>query len=65
MGIGIYFDNKKIKTASKKEHISPISEELPTLDFQLTIENKDRAYDVENAESTLNFLEPGQAVEIL
>lgn len=65
MGIGIYFDNKKIKTASKKEHISPISEELPTLDFQLTIENKDRTYDVENAESTLNFLEPGQAVEIL
>ncbi|MDB1979284.1 hypothetical protein PMZ73_16985 [[Clostridium] symbiosum] len=65
MGIGIYFDNKKIKSASKKEHISPISEELPTIDFDLTVENKDRAYDVENRESTVNFLEPGQEISVL
>ena len=56
MGIGIYFDNRKILSATKKEHISPIMEELPTLDFDMTIENKDRAYDVENEESTVNFL---------
>ena len=65
MGIGIYFDNKKIRSASKKEHISPISEELPTIDFNLTVENKDRAYDVENSESTVNFLEPGQEILVL
>lgn len=65
MGIGIYFDNKKIRSASKKEHISPISEELPTIDFNLTVENKDRAYDVENSESTVNFLEPGQEISVL
>ena len=65
MGIGIYFDNKKIKSASKKEHISPVSEELPTIDFDLTVENKDRAYDVENSESTVNFLEPGQEISVL
>ena len=50
MGIGIYFDSKKILSATKKEHISPISEELPTIDFDVTVDNKDRAYDVENEE---------------
>lgn len=65
MGIGIYFDSKKILSATKKEHISPISEELPTIDFSVTVDNKDRAYDVENDESTVNFLETGQRIEAL
>lgn len=65
MGIGIYFDNQKIKSATKKEHISPIMEELPTIDFSLTVNNKDRAFDIENEESTVNFLEIGQAIEVL
>lgn len=65
MGIGIYFDSKKILSATKKEHISPISEELPTIDFDVTVDNKDRAYDVENEESTVNFLEIGQRIEAL
>lgn len=65
MGIGIYFDSKKILSATKKEHISPISEELPTIDFDVTVDNKDRTYDVENEESTVNFLEIGQRIEVL
>ncbi len=65
MGIGVYFDSKKILSATKKERISPISEELPTIDFDVTVDNKDRAYDVENEESTVNFLEIGQQVEVL
>ena len=65
MGIGIYFDSKKILSATKKEHISPISEELPSIDFDVTVDNKDRAYDVENEESTVNFLEIGQNIEAL
>lgn len=65
MGIGIYFDNQQIKSATKKERISPISEELPTIDFDLTVSNKDRAFDIENEASTVNFLEIGQVVEVL
>ena len=64
MGMGIYFDSKKIISATKKEHISPISEELPTIDCDVTVDNKDRAYDVENEESTVNFLEIGQNIEL-
>lgn len=65
MGIGIYFDNRTIFSATKKEHISPIMEELPTIDFDLTVDNRNRAYDIENSESSINFLEIGQRVEIL
>lgn len=65
MGIGIYFDNRKILSATKKEHISPIMEELPTIDFNLTVNNKDRAFDVENVESSVNFLEIGQDITVL
>lgn len=63
-GIGIYFDSRKILSATKKEHISPISEELPTIDFNVTVDNKERTFDVENEESTVNFLEIGQEVEV-
>lgn len=65
MGIGIYFDNRIILSATKKEHISPIMEELPTIDFDLTVNNKDRAFDIENEESTVNFLEIGQDIKVL
>ena len=65
MGIGIYFDGRKILSATKKEHISPIAEELPTIDFSLTVSNKDRAFDVENDESSVNFFELGQDIEAL
>ena len=63
MGIGIYFNERDILSASKKEHISPIMEALPTIDFRLSVNNKDRAYDIENERSTVNFLELGQKVQ--
>ena len=65
MGIGIYFDNHKILSATKKEHVSPIMEELPTLDFDLTVNNKDRTFDIENEDSAVNFLEIGQEIRVL
>lgn len=64
MGIGIYFDSKSILSATKKEHISPTSEELPTIDFEVTVDNKNRSYDIENVESSVNFLEIGQNINV-
>ena len=65
MGIGIYFDNRTILRAVKKERISPIMEELPSLDFSLSVDNEDRTFDVENEESTVNFLEIGQEISVI
>ena len=38
---------------------------MPTIDFSLTVSNKDRAFDVENDESSVNFFELGQDIEAL
>ncbi len=40
-------------------------EELPTIDFNLSVNNKDRAFDIENEESSVNFLEIGQNITVL
>ena len=64
MGVGILFENAKILNATKTEFVSPISEELPTLDFSLKIENRNRAFDVENKTSAINYLEIGQEVNV-
>lgn len=64
MGVGITFDNKKIKTAEKSEYASPISEELPTMDFTLEVENISHTFDVEESESAVNYLENGQEVTV-
>lgn len=64
MGVGINFTNRQIKNSSKKEFLSWISAELPTTDLSLTVKNENRRFDVENEDSTLNFLEIGQKVEV-
>lgn len=64
MGIGISFENKKIKSSSKTEYTSLIMEELPAIDFTLTIDNKNRMFDVENKASAIHYLEVGQEVEV-
>lgn len=65
IGLGLNFDSRRILSATKKEHISPIMEELPTVDFDLTVNNKDRSFDIENEMSSVNFLEIGQEVRVL
>ncbi len=63
-GIGITFDNEKIVSAEMKSIISPISENLPSIDFSVTIENMDRYYNVDNDDSAINYMETGQEMEV-
>ena len=64
MGIGISFENKKIMKSTKTEYISPVTEELSTVDFSLQIENYNRMFDVENKASAIHYLEVGQEVMV-
>lgn len=64
MGIGISFENKKILKSTKTEYISPVTEELSTVDFSLQIENYNRMFDVENKASAIHYLEVGQEVTV-
>lgn len=63
-GIGLTFDDKKIVSAEMKSCISPISESLPSIDFNVTIENMDRYYNVDNEDSAINYMETGQKMEV-
>lgn len=64
MGVGLYFDSNKIISAAKKEYVSPIMETLPNIDFDLTINNRGRMFDVENDKSSINFLRIGQKISV-
>ncbi|MCD8286502.1 MAG: hypothetical protein LUD50_04690 [Clostridia bacterium] len=59
-GIGIMIDDDKIVDSSLKSTLSPISEDLPTIDFSVTIENMDHYYNVDNEASAINYMETGQ-----
>ena len=63
-GVGIEFDNSNILDTKLKTYCSPISEKLPTIDFVMNASNYDGEYDVENDDSTINYLEMGQNVEV-
>lgn len=63
-GIGINIGNDKIISAELKSVTSPIAESLPSIDFQLRIDNLDRYYNVDNDDSAINYMETGQTMEI-
>lgn len=62
MGIGILFDSKKLKSVKCTDTQSPITEDIPTIDVDVTVENYDKKYDVNNKASEINYLEIGQDV---
>lgn len=63
-GIGIVMDNEKIVSANLKTIVSPISENLPAIDFDVTIENMDKYYNVDNADSAIQYMATGQELEV-
>lgn len=63
-GIGIVIDNEKIVSANLKSIISPIDESLPSIDFEVTIENMDRYYHIDDANSAIQYMNTGQELEV-
>lgn len=59
-GLGINIITDKIKDASLKSYVSPISDDVPQVDFNLKVVNKDNQYNIDNPDSDINFLETGQ-----
>lgn len=65
MGVGLNYTNKDIISSSIRESVSSVSEELPSMDFQLTIADEDNVYNVDDDNSFINFLETGQNVSVV
>ena len=62
MGVGLNFSNREIQTAKLTESVHSVSEELPSMNFSLTILDKDNMFSVDDDNSFVNFLETGQNV---
>lgn len=63
-GVGIQFTNQKLQSVQKRENVSAITESLPAIDLSVTIENYDKAWNVNNSSSSINYLETGQDVKV-
>ena len=60
----IVFTNEDIINAESTSTMSQINEDLPEINFTLTIDNNDKRFDYDNKESIINYLRTGQDVVV-
>lgn len=63
-GIANYFSDHEVQSFSYKDVISPISENLPSQDMSITIDNKDMYYNADDPESAIVYMENGQEIQV-
>lgn len=63
-GYGLTYRNDSVMSSSLESYISPIGEELPQIDFTVTVKNYNKYFDVDNPDSAIHFFETGQAMDI-
>jgi hypothetical protein len=64
MGIGLHYSNSDVENASYSSDVSLISEELPAINFSLSILDNQNRYDIDDENSFINFLETKQKVNV-
>ena len=65
IGYGLLYTNANIIDSSLNSYSSPIGAECPQIDFFVTLNNRNRYFDVDNPNSAINFLEIGQELKVL
>lgn len=63
-GVVETFTNDKCISCNIKEYVSPISDSIPSKDVEITLDNQDGYYNVEDNESAISYLEFGQEIKI-
>lgn len=63
-GVVNVFSNKQVKNFSQTEYVSSITDTLPSLDMNLTVDNQDLYYNPDLDESALSYLEVGQQMSV-
>ena len=63
-GYGLVFGNSSVTDSTLESYVSPISEDVPQIDFSVTLKNYDQYFNPDNPNSAFNFLETGQEMEI-
>ena len=63
-GLGLEYDNELIMSANSSSVLSAINEDLPEVNFSVTLKNDDQRFNVDNPSSEINFLESGQNLSV-
>lgn len=63
-GLGLEYDNEWIMSATSSSVLSAINEDLPEVNFSVTLKNDDQRFNVDNPSSEINFLESGQNLSV-
>lgn len=64
MGVGLDFGNDDICSASWREQVNSVCEELPAIDFSLTVNDMEHRFNVDDDNSFVNFLQAGQKIPV-
>ena len=63
-GYTLIYDNDSILSSSLDSYVSPISENIPQIDFSIQIDNHDSHFNMDNPDSIVHFFESGQKMDI-
>ena len=63
-GLGLEYDNEWIMSTDSSSVLSAINEDLPEVNFSVTLKNDDQRFNVDNPSSEINFLESGQNLSV-
>lgn len=64
MGVGLNFTNDDIRSSSLKEQVNSVCEELPAIDYSLTVNDFENRFNVDNTNSFINYLQVGQKIPV-
>ena len=64
MGVGLNFTNDDIRSSSLKEQVNAVCEELPSVDYSLTVNDFENRFNVDDKNSFINYLQAGQKIPV-
>lgn len=64
-GYGLVYYNDSVMSSALDSYVSPIGADVPQFDFSVTLKNYDHYFNVDNPNSTINYLETGQEMDIM
>lgn len=63
-GYGLTYTNEDILDSEWKAYVSEVSEDMPQVDFSVTLKNYDQYFDPDNPSSVINYLDSNMPVQV-
>lgn len=64
MGVGLNFSNDELQSSNYTDYVHAVSEELPHIDFSVTVFDQDNLFNVDDNNSFIHFLETMQPITL-